>query len=401
MNLLIYSLATTYPDSTDSPLPHFVHVLNRELSKKGFIVEVITQHLPGTKIKEKIDDVLVYRFRYLPEKNELKPLPIPDQIKKSKLKFVKVMMMVLAFGIFTFLKCSRKKPDIIHGHWAFPCGFFASLLGRIFKVKSVITAYGGEIPLIQKSNFIKKITIPNMNKASIVLADSSFIKNELIKLGVKEEKIVVHRLAPNFVPHTKDESLVREFRKTIAKDDEKIVLFVGRLVERKGVDYLIKSLKEVKSNVRLVIAGKGEQLEPLKNLVKSLSLEDRVTFSVGPSHKELGKLHDISDVFVCPSIIDKKGETEGLGLVNVEAMESGIPVIASRVGGIVDVVKDNINGVLSEPKNPSSIAFAIDKILSDDKFREMIIQNGKKTAIEYSPKAVAEQHLETYQSLFC
>ena len=70
------------------------------------------------------------------------------------------------------------------------------------------------------------------------------------------------------------------------------------------------------------------------------------------------------------------------------------------VDPIVDVVIDNINGVLSEPNDPSSIAKAIDKILSDDKFRELIIQNGKKTAMEYSPKVVAEQHLDTYHSLF-
>ena len=115
-------------------------------------------------------------------------------------------------------------------------------------------------------------------------------------------------------------------------------------------------------NIHLIIVGGGELLEKLKILTKQLKLEKKITFYGRASNQELGWLHDISDVFVCPSIVDSRGITEYLGLVIAEAMESELPVIATSVGGIVDTVKNEINGLLVEQKDSKAIAKAIERI---------------------------------------
>jgi len=214
------------------------------------------------------------------------------------------------------------------------------------------------------------------------------------------EKIIIINPIPNFVKHISDDKELKKFRKKFTDDDSKIILFVGRLVERKGVEYLIKSLPEIKTlKFHLMIAGDGWLYDDLKKLTNSLCLQDKVTFFGAPSHEELGKLHDISDVFVCPSIIDSKGETEGLGVVIPEAMESGLPVIATSVGGIVDILKNEVNGLLVEQKNPKAIAKAIERIFSDEDLKKKMIENSKKTVNEFSPETIAEKNFKIFDKI--
>ena len=205
---------------------------------------------------------------------------------------------------------------------------------------------------------------------------------------------------PNFVQHTQDKELLKKFRRRFVADGSKIILFVGRLVERKGVEYLIKAIPKIKtSQVHVIIAGGGWLMNDLKELVSSLELDNKVTFFGPPTNEELGYLHDISDVFVIPSIVDSMGETEGLGLVIPEAMESGLPVIATSVGGIIDVVKNDENGILINQKDSNAIAEAVDKIFSNKDFADKLIQNSKKTVSNFLPSLIAKKHLEIFQKI--
>jgi len=166
-------------------------------------------------------------------------------------------------------------------------------------------------------------------------------------MGVKERKIIIEKVIPNFLKHSENKKSLAEFRRKVTKPDNQIILFFGRLVERKGVEYLIQALNEMETkNVHLIIAGDGELLEKLRMLTKQLHLESKVTFFGRVTDQELALLQEISDIFVCPSIVDSRGMTEYLGLVIPEAMKAGLPVIATSVGGIVDTVKNEVNGLL-------------------------------------------------------
>ena len=149
----------------------------------------------------------------------------------------------------------------------------------------------------------------------------------------------------------------------------------------------------------MIIVGYGVLLEQLKNLTKSIGVEKNVTFFGPASPKEVANLYAISDVFVLPSIIDSGGFTEAMGLVIPEAMRSELPVIASSVGGIVDIIEDEVNGLLVQQKDPKSIANAIERIISDKSLEKKIIENSKETVKQFYPETIATQHSKIFKNL--
>jgi len=394
--IIIYSLTTSYAESLTSNT-HFVHVLNKELVNQGLKIKTITPHSKNLPTTETIDDVIVKRFKYLPERYEV-GLSAISEVSKSRAGVFKISLIASIFYIFTFIECLKEKPDILHGHWAFPGGYIAYLMSKIFRKPFVVTIHGGEINMLKKFKFLRKIVINGLNKSSTIVANSNFTKNEMIKLGANEEKITIIKVTPNFVKVETNYENIKTFRKKFT--ESKIILFVGRLVELKGVEYLIRSLVEIKKiDLHLIIAGDGPLKNKLEKLISSLDLENNVTFFGRADKQELGLLHSISDVFVCPSIIDSRGATEGLGLVIPEAMKSSLPVIASAVGGIPDTVKNEINGLLVEEKNPKAIANAIERIISDVELKKKIIENSKETVKEFSPNVIGKKYYEIFQKI--
>ena len=110
-------------------------------------------------------------------------------------------------------------------------------------------------------------------------------------------------------------------------------------------------------------------------------------------------LHQISDIFVCPSIVDSSGETEAIPMVIPEAMKSKLPVIGSSVGGIKDIIKHEWNGLLVNQKDPDSIAKAMDRLFTDDSLRNLLIENSKGTVQEFFPKAIAKKFSQVFRKI--
>jgi len=399
-DFLIYSLTTSYVKSKKFKRSHFVHVLNYELVKNGLEVKTITPHSKGSPTRETRDGVIIRRFRYLPERFQLNELTLPE-VSSSKIGGMKIFFLVCGFFIFTFSECIKQKPDILHGHWAFPGGYIAFLISKIFRKKFIVTIHGSDIPLLKKYTLIKKIVIPSLNKSSQIIANSEYARKELVKMGINENKIIKIRVPPDFVEHEKDPKILEKFREKFTNSSTKIILFIGRLVEVKGVEYLIKALPEIKNvNIHLIITGDGTLKNKLQMLTKSLDLQDKVTFFGTADKNELGLLHQVSDVLVCPSIIFESGATEGLPMVIPEAMESGLPIIASSVGGIVDVIKNEETGLLVSQKDPKSLVNAIERVLLDENLKKKLIENTKNTLREFLPKTIAKKYFEVFQKLF-
>lgn len=393
---LVYTLSTTYFDSKKRG---FVHTLNKNLVKAGFDVQAFTYRRSGMLKEEVIDGVRIKTFGYLPEKFEMKH-SIPEEIRKSKLGLLKALIMTIRLFFFVFGQCLKEKPDVIIGRWAFPSGYAAFIVSKFFGTKSVIEIYGTELSFTRNSKFLQKVLIPAMNKSSRVIANSEYTKNEFIKLGVKKEKIIKIGTPPNFVKHTTDKEFLKKFRRTFADDSRKIILFVGHLIELKGTEYAIRALQHIQNtNTYLIIAGDGILMNYLKKLTKSLGLENRIIFFGLASWEEVGWLHDISDVFVCPPIIDSKGFTENLCKVIPEAMESGLPVVATNVGGVPEVVENEKTGLLVEQKDPVAIANAINRILSDDKLKNEMVTSSKKIVDEFSTEKLERKYIETIKSV--
>ncbi len=164
------------------------------------------------------------------------------------------------------------------------------------------------------------------------------------------------------------------------RPEKPTILYVGRLIERKGIRYLIEAFsllqKEVDANLLLV--GKGVLRDELQEQIDNAGLADSVKLLIDVGNEDLAKLYLSSTVFVLPAIVDSKGDTEGLGVVLIEAMTFGLPVVASNVGGIPDVVINEETGLLVPEKDPKALAYALKRVIEDSQLADKFTFNAQK-----------------------
>ena len=286
------------------------------------------------------------------------------------------------FTFFGFLKAlnlyRKNKYKII---WSIMAAYssFAVLFKIFTRAKVVLTLQEGDpieyitdLKRFKIFLLIYKLYFKLIDKVTVI---SNFLGKWAKDLGIKDDKIIV---VPNGVDIKKFSDLKKE------KDNKsKIILTVSRLVEKNGVEYLIRALKLLITDyglliTELLIVGNGKLRNKLENLVRNLDLADKVKFLGELSFEETQKYYGIADIFCRSSL------SEGFGNVFVEAMAAGVPVIATPVGGIVDFLQDKKTGWFCEVKNPESIAEKISYIL-DEKNKvevEQVIFNAKKMAQE-------------------
>jgi glycosyltransferase involved in cell wall biosynthesis len=169
------------------------------------------------------------------------------------------------------------------------------------------------------------------------------------------------------------------------------------------VDYLIRafpSVLEKQSNARLLIVGSGPRKADLLSASERLRLRDKVIFQDAVSQEELVRYYSMADVFVLPSVTTDKGETEGLGVVLLEAMACGVPVIGSAVGGIPDIIKDGETGLLVVEKNPKDLAEKICRLFTDGELSKKLSENGLRFVTrKFSWDVIAKEYAELYETI--
>jgi glycosyltransferase involved in cell wall biosynthesis len=224
--------------------------------------------------------------------------------------------------------------------------------------------------------------------------------NDYLNLGVAKSKniSVIHSgVDLNCFKRSKTESNPRRNELGIPPDSL-VVGFVGWLIPIKGVTYLVNAMAEVVQrhpNSLLVLVGKGdekgEEEFKLRERVASLGLEDRVRF--------LGWRPDVDEIMGCFDIFVLPSLNEGMGRVLVEAMSASLPIVASRVGGIPDLVKDGENGLLVPPADAGALEQAISDLLSDKAKRKSMGETGKRMCRPYSVEAMVEKIDDLYSRL--
>lgn len=384
-------ITSAYPEFEDDPHGIFVHRLMREIRKQGHEVHILAP-FAGGKAKYNLEGISVERFNYFYPKRFQRLAGRAGMIDNVKEGFL-VKIQVLSFLFFNVFYSIRnlRKMDIIHVQWPIPNGLGAIFLRKVYGIPYINTIHGEEVYLSKRyhtlfalkwlvNNSIKTITNSTITKESCIEAGLDKVKLDVIPFGVDTEFF-----KPIKIP--KDEKLFQ-------------ILSVGYLIERKGFEYLIKAIKEVikkHDNVRLLIVGSGPLENKLKNLIKELALEGTVSILKNVSDNELLKLYNSSDLFILPSVVDSQGNTEGLGVVLLEAMACGLPVIGSNVGGITDIIKDGLTGLLVEEKDFIGISGSIITLIENENLREELSNKGHKlVSTKFSWDKVARRYNEIY-----
>lgn len=274
--------------------------------------------------------------------------------------------------------------DLIQAAQVLPCGIVALLLKRRFKIPYLVYTHGLDILLPQSHPRHFKQLKRVLGEATSVVANSEFTKKELLKLNVEENKITIINPCPFITPEFPNQKSNSFLKKRSLAPRTKILLTVGRLVERKGHDKVIAALPEVLKQIPdlvYLIVGKGPHEKSLKTQVAALNLEKHVLFAGFVPDMELPSLYRASDIFVMPARQIKK-DVEGFGLVYLEANSFWKPVIAGKSGGVGDAVVDNLNGLLVNPTSEEEISKAIIKLFNNPDLMNKLGVQGKKRVEE-------------------
>ncbi|MEW6009210.1 MAG: glycosyltransferase family 4 protein [Candidatus Omnitrophota bacterium] len=268
----------------------------------------------------------------------------------------------------------------------FPFGLVGLIFKVFFRVPFITFSHGSD-SLFSKNKIRDFLVGAIFRSADRVICFSDYTRRNLLKWNVKEDNIKKVSIGVDstiFRPDADISEVVRQFN----LQRRKVLLTVNRLSERKGIDSVIKSLadltKEEPSIIYLVV-GEGKDEHRLKDLVRNLNLDNYVKFVGAVAHEKLPQFYAACDIFInAVREIDRqgRGETEGFGLVNIEASACAKPVIAGATGGVVDAVLDNKTGLLINPTSSDELKQAILRLLRDNEFARKLGETGRQMVLE-------------------
>ncbi len=375
-------VTTAFPRWRDDPRGTFVFEAARAVAQQGAEVQVVTLHSPGAKTREVIDSIEVVRARYAwPERFERLQGPggLPDAWGGGW----RARALFVPFGAALAVAVARhaRHADVIHANWSLAA--MAAVISRpIHRRPVVATLQGSDIFGVQHSRVLAAMSRVTLNRTQQNLALSQALCRATIALGVEEAHV---KVIPNGVD-------LKRF--SVGADDRKpIVLYVGSLIERKGVGFLIDAMKGVvasRADAKLLLVGAGPMEPGLRRQVAGLGLQKSVQFLGLQTPDQVAELMRRSRVFVLPSL------EEGLGVVLLEALASGTPCIGSNVGGIPDVITNDV-GITVSPSNPDLLAESILSLLNDEARWLSLSRNARARAeIEYDWRVIGARLMDVY-----
>jgi glycosyltransferase involved in cell wall biosynthesis len=384
--LSVMMLSWEFPPRVIGGISPHIYFLSKHLAKQDVKVYVVTCDFPGAPAHEVIDEVEIYRIDSY--KN-----PSPDFAT-----WVYLMNMNMQRETAAITRKIADKIDVFHAHdWLVANAGIG--LKHIFRKPLLVTMHSTEIGRrdglhTNTEKMIHETEAWLTYEAWKVICCSNYmISHVKYVFGLPSDKLV---MVPNGVnAHRYDDTDdLKDFRSKFALSEEKIVLFVGRLVYEKGIHVLINAAPKIlnKVNAKFIIVGSGYMKEQLLNIVRSMGLEHKVLFEGFLDEETLLKLQRCADVSVVPSLF------EPFGIVALEAMASHSPVVVSDTGGLSEIVEHDVTGVKVYPNNPDSLAWGITKVLLDENYAKNVRKNAyKKIQEKYDWAKIAQQTKGIYE----
>jgi glycogen(starch) synthase len=381
------TLTWEFPPRVVGGIARHCEGLAKALVQQNHEVHLFTLDFPGSPTYEEMDGVKVYRA-------------------STELGHPNFLTWVLLFNHFLTKRVADVAGtvdfDVMHVHdWL--AAFSGISFKHYLKKPMVLTVHSTEVGRAQGLHSPDSFSINGiewwaMYEANRVIVCSQSMKNEICDhFNLPQEKVDV---IPNAIDATKyqvsvDRGAVKQ-RYGVGWG-EKLVLCVGRLVPQKGIEYFIQAIPAVAKRypeARFVIVGEGWSRDILEAEARASGQGRKIQFTGFASDQEVINLMSSADVLVVPSVY------EPFGIVALEGMATGVPVVASRVGGLSEVIEHDRTGLFVYPKDPESIAWGIDKVLSDPNHARWLTENAKdKLHKAYSWEAVAMKTVDVYRKV--
>lgn len=397
--LRILQVATTFPLSERDPQPRFIRDLCDSLVKADDVdLKVL---VPSSSDKADILEDSGYevsRFRYFFNDGEILAYRngILANLKSNKWVWFLVPFFMVGMYVGVIKQIRKFKPDIIHAHWWFPVGlavYLAIISCRASdRCRMVVTCHGADYYVVGKK--LKRLMRWVFSKAKAVL----FVSNAMREDAEQECASSVFSVSPMGVDM--DNVFVE---KPLPRSG---VLFVGRLADKKGVDLLIKAWSKIPEKDRsegLTIVGGGDQITSLQALASRLEVTKTIEFKGPVLHSDLVHYYQRARFVVFPSLTSTDNDQEGLGLVPIEALACGCPILASDIGPMKDVVIDGVNGVYFKQGDELSLARALDQLLAPDSIRQLesLGAVARHSVLgKFSWNEISKNHIDLYRQVF-
>ena len=347
--------------------------LCRGLAKRGHAVTVLTSHLKGLPYKEERDGYQILRIASL-------------RTEPYRASFPVMAAYVLA-GLWAgscFIRLSH--PDLIHVHFAVPAGALAWMLSRLSGIPYVLTVHLGDVPggVAEKTSgwfrWVYPFTRLIWRDASHIVAVSEFTRGLALKKYDRPIQVI-----PNGV----DTNVLKPDR--ICLNDPPRIVFAGRFMPQKNPLQVVRTLDELRGLAwQCVMIGDGPLLEDVKGAVAEKDLRDRFHFPGWLQGAEVLHWFDKSDILFMPSL------SEGLPVVGVEALAKGLAIVASQVGGFVDIVENETNGYLIQQTDSPAFSNALQELLSE----EGRLLSFRHASLERARRFDINQIVEQYEGIF-
>ncbi|HKI51348.1 MAG TPA: glycosyltransferase family 4 protein [Geothermobacteraceae bacterium] len=367
-------------------------LLSERLSKKGAIAFVIARRMKGMPPANFLPSVKVYRAwsikPYLHNFETLRPINLMVSLTFS-----------ISCGILLWKK--RRDFDLVHFHGASLPLIWNLILLKVLGKKVVAKVAAAKLGIEAGSLKGRYLGIGSLLASLLRWTDAYVATTAEIEEGLKQDGVLPEQInrisnfidSASFAPAAADEMDV--LRARVGFDNHRIILYSGRFIERKGIDVLLQAWHTLRNdfhNARLVFLGDGPLLPEMKSLSKELALEDSVDFR---GHVPTIKtLLQAADIFVLPSL------QEGMPNALLEAMACGLPPVATRIGGVEDIVSDGENGLLVEPGDVDSLAGGLRRLLADESLTAAIAARAYQTIRDsYTLESTVPHYLALYRKL--
>ncbi|MCI1944332.1 glycosyltransferase [Clostridium luticellarii] len=389
-NVLVIS--HMYPSPFKSVLGIFVHKQVQKLIGEGCNVKVVC---PVPYVPAFLGVIKKYKaYLQIPDKAVLDGVEVfyPRYFEFPRGIFLQNSGFFMYLGIRRIVGRLHRnfKFNVIHAHTAIPVGFASMLLDKKYRVPLVVTIHGQDFQYtIKKNAMCRKNVFRVLKYADKIITVSNKLRNVIREKYLLDKTVVINN-GINPEEYVIDEQIELE--------GQYVMLSVSALIKTKGIDLNIRALsKLVKKypDIRYYIIGAGEESKNLKRLAFELNLSENVIFLGELPHSEVIKyMSSKCDVFSLPSW------QEGFGIVYIEAMNSGIPVVGIKGQGIEDVIKDRKNGFLVKPHDVDDLANTIDYILSHRKEARQIGLNGENAVLsEFTWLRNAQKTIDIYDEI--
>jgi phosphatidyl-myo-inositol dimannoside synthase len=378
MNVLM--VASSYPKFPGDVTAPFIESIARAVAARGHAVDVLLPHHPDLR-RPPGEPVRVLPYVYAPREEwslwgYAQSLESDVRVRRGMYLLAPLVALALRRALGSLL--GGRRYDVVHAHWVVPNAAMITDVVAAHRVPFVVSAHGSDIFLAERSAPVRAFARFTLERAARVTACSDDLRRRAVALGAPEART-------STVPYGVDGATFTsaadaEFRARLgAPPGARLVLALGRLVEKKGFGPLVEAVAGL-SGVQVAIAGAGDLHESLARRIAETGAPVRL---VGPLDRAaVVRALGAADVVAVPSVVDRAGNVDGLPNTLLEAMAAGRAIVASRVAGIPDVIADGENGLLVPPGDVAALRAALTRLAADDALRARLGAAARASALK-------------------